>query len=90
MKQKQLFIIIGLIVLIAGLTAGAYFFLRPSDQEWRNEAGQLHRDNDLPAVIKYHENGEIEYQAWYLNGEAHRDNDKPAEIGYSPRRRGLG
>jgi len=45
------------------------------NQRWRNKDGQLHRDNDMPAVItksggKY----------WYINGEQHRDNDLPAVI----------
>src|SRR5690349_12346430 len=35
--------------------------------------GQLHRDNDLPAVIKA--NGT---QKWYTRGQLHRDNDLPA------------
>jgi antitoxin component YwqK of YwqJK toxin-antitoxin module len=37
--------------------------------------GQLHRDNDLPAVI--YANGEKE---WYQNGQLHRDNDLPTVV----------
>ena len=44
-------------------------------QRWYNSDGLLHRDNDLPAVIKA--NG---YQEWRINGALHRDNDKPAII----------
>ena len=44
------------------------------NQEWRLN-GQLHRDNDLPAII--YENGE---RVWYQNGLLHRDNDLPACI----------
>ena len=45
------------------------------DKRWFNEEGQLHRDNDLPAVI--YADGS---QFWYKNGELHRDNDLPAFI----------
>lgn len=37
--------------------------------------GKLHRDNDLPAVIRT--NGD---QEWYQNDQLHRDNDLPAII----------
>ena len=37
--------------------------------------GQLHRDNDLPAVIR--SDGT---QYWYKNGRLHRDCDLPASI----------
>jgi len=37
---------------------------------------KLHRDNDLPAVIRY--NNKEQY--WYKNGLQHRDNDLPAII----------
>ncbi len=79
MKQKRLFIIIGLIVLVADLLPGSYFFLKASDdtKEWRNEAGQLHRDNDLPAAIGYFKSGEIEFEQWWLDGEFIRS--EPAE-----------
>ena len=45
-------------------------------QKFYNEKGQIHRDNDLPAIIRA--DG---YKAWYQNGKLHRDNDKPAVIG---------
>lgn len=79
MKQKRLLIIIAAIVVIAGLAAGAYFFLRPSEriEEWRNDAGQLHRENDLPAQIYYDESGEISSELWYLNGKPDRENGLP-------------
>jgi hypothetical protein len=38
-----------------------------------NEAGQLHRGNDLPAVM--YRNGTRHY---YKNGFLHRENDRPA------------
>ena len=37
--------------------------------------GELHRDNDKPAIIW--SNGQKE---WYKNGKRHRDGDKPAVI----------
>ena len=39
--------------------------------EWYKH-GQLHRDNDMPAVIK------TAYKEWYQNGKLHRDNNMPA------------
>jgi len=42
---------------------------------WCNNAGKVHRDNDMPAVI--YEDGSKE---WYVNGLRHRDNDLPAVI----------
>ena len=44
-------------------------------QFWYNRNRQLHRDDDLPAVI-----GEDGTQMWYQNGERHRNNDLPAII----------
>jgi len=44
-------------------------------QRWFNKAGELHRENDLPAII--FENGS---KFWYKNGERHRENDLPAII----------
>ena len=39
--------------------------------------GHIHRDNDLPAVIK----GKVtEYKEWRKNGLLHRDNDLPSVI----------
>jgi len=45
------------------------------DQRWFNKDGQLHRDNDSPAVI--FEDGS---KSWYKNGNLHRDNAQPARI----------
>ena len=42
---------------------------------YRNETGQIHRDNDLPAVFWFYGHKE-----WRINGKLHRDNDKPAII----------
>jgi len=44
-------------------------------KEWYNNAGELHRENDLPAVI--FNDGSRE---WYMNGKVHRENDLPALI----------
>ena len=96
--KTKLFIISGLIVLIVGLAAGAYFFLkapaadsleinsatgvkdqRDSADNQDNAAGQEHREDDQPAEIRYDENGEIEYQAWYLNGQLIKDQPPKSE-----------
>ena len=45
-----------------------------------------HRDNDLPAHIRYHDNDDgvfIVHQYWYTDGKINRSNDKPAVIHYS-------
>jgi len=44
-------------------------------QRWFNKAGEIHRENDMPAVI--FENGT---KVWYKNGKRHRENDLPAII----------
>ena len=44
-------------------------------QIWKNNKGQRHCDNDLPAVIW--PNGDC---VWYQNDKRHRDNDLPAAI----------
>ncbi len=80
----KLWTISSLIVLVIGLAVRAYFFLKAPDdvKEWHNVYGQRHRENDQPARIQYDENGEIEYEFWYLNGQVNRENDQPAQIGY--------
>lgn len=45
-------------------------------QVW-SKNGKLHRDNDLPAVIR--KDGTRE---WWVNGERHRENDLPAYIDF--------
>jgi len=45
------------------------------NQRWVNKDGQLHRENDLPAVI--FEDGS---KSWFKNGKLHRDNDLPVII----------
>lgn len=42
---------------------------------WLNLSHQIHRENDLPAVINT--NGD---QMWYVNGKKHRLHDRPAII----------
>lgn len=41
--------------------------------EHRNESGELHSENDIPALTKA---GGSQY--WYKNGLLHRDGDLPA------------
>jgi hypothetical protein len=43
-----------------------------------NELGQLHSDNDQPAVIINSKLGTI--SEWYENGILHRSGDKPAIV----------
>lgn len=53
-----------------------------NEKKWHFE-DRLHRDNDLPAVVKHWKqnyNTEIYEKSWYKNGKAHRDRDKPAQI----------
>lgn len=47
------------------------------DQFHYNKYGQLHNENDMPAVIYG-----IGSLRWYKNGLWHRDGDKPAAIDY--------
>jgi hypothetical protein len=44
-------------------------------ERWFNKDHQLHRGNDLPAIIYSND-----YKAWYKNGKQHRNNDLPAII----------
>ena len=44
-------------------------------QIWKNSEGQRHRDNDLPAIIRF--DGCCQ---WHQNGYWHRDNNLPARI----------
>lgn len=55
-------------------------------EEWRRD-GLLHRDNDLPAKIRYHSDGVIMQQTWYQNGQRHREADQPAKIRYYENKR---
>jgi len=41
---------------------------------------QTHRENDLPAVIEYSDNGEVCRKVYYKNGKEFRDNDSPVYI----------
>jgi len=49
--------------------------LEYGEKIWRNKEGQLHRDNDQPAII--YADGT---QEWYKEDLRHRDNDLPAII----------
>lgn len=48
---------------------------------WYNEFGQIHRDNDLPAMI--YADGD---QEWFVNDRKHRENNLPAVIWADGRR----
>ncbi len=52
---------------------------------WRNEVTkEIERENDLPAIIWYFENGLVCMEEWYKNGLRNREekNDLPAKIEY--------
>jgi len=51
------------------------------DKYWRNNAGELHRENDLPAVI-----WKSGYKEWWVNGKRHRENDLPVVISSTGRK----
>lgn len=46
---------------------------------WTNELGQLHRENDLPAITWADGSG-----SWLVTGKLHRENDRPAIIWTGP------
>lgn len=48
--------------------------------EWRNEHGDLHREDDMPALILILPVYKVEY--WYVNGVLHRDHG-PARVDYN-------
>lgn len=50
-------------------------------EEWFIE-GKKNREGDLPAVIVYYKNGNIQTQEWWKNDELHREDDLPARIDY--------
>ena len=81
MKQKQLLIIIGAIVLIAGLAAGAYFFLNREDTEPKTETTD-DETGEEPTETTYYESGQIWFEAWSIDNQQHRENDLPAWILY--------
>lgn len=40
--------------------------------------GKIHREDDEPALVKYHKNGSLDIEIWFQNDEIHRENDAPA------------
>lgn len=52
-----------------------FIYAEDKDEFWFR-CGQLHRENDLPAVI--HNDGNDKY--WFINGLLHRDYDQPASF----------
>lgn len=53
-------------------------FLLAFESWYKN--GKRHRDNDLPAFIRYNKNGNILKQTWFRNGNLFRDNNQPTCI----------
>lgn len=44
--------------------------------------GDLHREGDLPAIIKYRPDGTVKKKEFFKNDRRHRDGDQPAVIQY--------
>lgn len=56
----------------------------PYLEEWKSNE-KLHRENDLPATIKYYDVSgiqKVEEEQWYRNGKLHREGDLPAFVLY--------
>lgn len=51
-------------------------------EEWTKNSKALHRDNDMPAQITYHQSGQIQSEKWFNNNRYHRNNGNPALIYY--------
>lgn len=49
---------------------------RGGTHEWRDANGDLHRDDDKPAVI----DPVYGWCSWFQRGQLHRDDDKPAHV----------
>ncbi len=52
-------------------------------ETWYGEVNH-NRDNDKPAMISYHQNGELSDLKWYINGENKRLGGKPSRESYYP------
>lgn len=52
-------------------------------REYWYENWKLHREDDLPALIEYYENGNLRIQKWMKNGEPYlRENDLQSIVRY--------
>lgn len=54
-----------------------YYWGSIKHEAWYNEEHKLHRDNNLPAAIMYHENGQILEETYYINGKRCRTDNGP-------------
>ena len=90
-KSKISLIVLGVVVLIGGLSAGVYLlFIRKETvtisgipTEPLNKADQPLDEESQPDEILYHKNGGIRRQVWRNeDGQNHREGDKPAYINY--------
>ncbi len=86
-EPKQVIKLKGQVITI--LKEGMHLLDKDGTQFWYNHEGQLHRENDLPAVIydnlKATWNKSIK-KKWYQNDEMYRANDLPTstwELTYS-------
>jgi hypothetical protein len=61
-------------VLVKAMTNSTCKTYENGTKFWYNDKGELHRENDLPAVE--YVSG---YKSWYLNGELHRETGPAVE-----------
>lgn len=48
---------------------------------WRDRRGNMHRDNDKPAVVLVSKDNEsLSRKVWFVHGKHHRENNKPAIV----------
>lgn len=55
-----------------------------STERWSSKKHFFCRDNDKPAFVSYHSNGNKASEGWFLNGVKHRAKNEPADIQYDP------
>lgn len=56
-----------------------WFYMMLKKIEYFNNNYKYHRNDDMPSVIEYDENGDIYVIKYFLNGSCHREN-KPSII----------
>lgn len=59
-----------------------YFLNRNLAKETWRKGNLIHRGNDQPAVITYHEFGGVVAKEWFRENKRHRDNGEPATYTY--------
>ncbi len=54
-------------------------------ETWWDEDQELHREDDLPAQIRYNLDGSVQSRLWMVHGRGHRDGGLPAYVSTSGR-----